>query len=325
MSHAVMADRLGPLENYTLREHDPGPPGPGQLRIAVKAAGVSFVDVLNATGRYQDKAPVPFIPGSEFAGVIESMGPGVEGLSAGQAVMASSWGGAFAQLAIVPARSTSPLPAGMTFAQAAVFKVSALTAWHALVDRARLQAEETLLVLGAGGATGYAAVQVGSHLGARVIASASSAAKRAMALDGGADVAVDAGSGRWREEVQAANAGRPVDVVFDPVGGDATEPAFRCLGWEGRHLVIGFPRGIARLPSNLPLLKGASLVGVNLQQLSANAPGKAASNTRHLLEMAEKGLFLPVVAKAYPLDQFATAMREVEAGRSAGRIVLVMA
>ncbi len=268
MSHAVMADRLGPLENYTLREHDPGPPGPGQLRIAVKAAGVSFVDVLNATGRYQDKAPVPFIPGSEFAGVIESLGAGVEGLSAGEAVMASCWGGAFARVAVVPALSTSPVPSGMTFAEAAVFKISALTAWHALVDRARLRAEETLLVLGAGGATGYAAVQVGNYLGARVIASASSAAKRTMALDGGADVAVDANSVAWREEVQAANAGQSVDVVFDPVGGDTTEPAFRCLGWEGRHLVIGFPRGIANLPSNLPLLKGASLVGVNLQQLS---------------------------------------------------------
>lgn len=324
MPHAVIADTLGPLENYTLREFDPGPPGPGEVRIAVAAAGVSFVDVLNASGKYQIKAPVPFIPGSEFAGTVQALGADVAGLNVGQPVIATSWGGAFAEVALAPATSVSPLPEGMGFEEAAVFRISALTAWHALVDRARLQAGETLLVLGAGGATGYAAVQIGRFLGARVIASASSGDKRAMATSGGADAVLEAGSARWREEVKDANEGRPVDVVFDPVGGAATEPAFRCLGWDGRHLVVGFPAGIAALPTNLPLLKSASLVGVNLQQLSLADPQLASANLSRLTSLAAEGRFRPVVAATYPLEAFAEAMKAVQLGDRAGRIVLTM-
>ncbi len=324
MPIAVMSDTLGPLDNYSLREFDPGSPGPGEVRIAIRAAGVSFVDVLNATGRYQGKAPVPFIPGSEFAGVVDAVGAGVESLQPGQRVMATAWGGAFAEFIKLPADAVSPVPEGMPFDAAAVFRVSALTAWHALVDRARLQPSETLLVLGAGGATGYAAVQIGKYLGARVIASASTPDKRAMALAGGAHAAVDARAKDWRDAVKRAGEGRPVDVVFDPVGGTATEAAFRCLGYEGRHLVVGFPAGIAALPTNLPLLKGASLVGVNLQQQSLGAPQTAAANARKLQQLAAQGLFHPVIAASYPMARFAEAMAETEAGRSAGRIVLSM-
>lgn len=322
MTHAVMSDQLGPLQNYQLREYDPGQAGAGEIRIAVKAAGVSFVDILNARGEYQGRAPVPFIPGSEFAGVIEAVGAGVEGLSVGQRVMASSWGGAYADVALVPAQSASLIPEGMGFAEASVFKVSALTAWHGLVDRGQLQKGETLMVLGAGGATGYAAVQVGKYLGARVIASASSAEKRQLAIDAGASCAVDARSRDWREDVKKANGGEPVDVVFDPVGGAATEPAFRCLGFGGRHLVIGFPGGIATFPTNLALLKSASLVGVNLQQLTRFAPQQARAVNDQVMGLAAQGLFHPHVAKTYPLEAFATAMEEVAAGNSAGRIVL---
>lgn len=324
MSRAVIADELGPLENYTLRDYQPGEPGAGEVRIAIKAAGVSFVDVLNATGQYQSKAPVPFIPGSEFAGVIEAVGDNVEDLSVGQSVIASSWGGAFAEAAVVPAVSVRVMPQGMGFGEAAVFKVSALTVWHALVDRGQLQPGETLLVLGAGGATGYAAVQLGHYLGAKVIASASTKAKREMALAGGAEAVIDARSDNWREDVKTANNGKPVDVVFDPVGGDSTEPAFRCLAVNGRHLIVGFPRGIASLPTNLPLLKSASLVGVNLQQLSLSDPAKAASNSERVFELAAQGLLTPMVAQTYPLEGFADAMHQVSEGKSAGRIVLVM-
>ncbi|WP_202410439.1 NADPH:quinone oxidoreductase family protein [Pseudomaricurvus sp. HS19] len=320
-----MADQLGPLENYTLRDYHPGDPAPGQVRIAVRAVGVSFVDVLNATGQYQGKAPVPFIPGSEFSGVIDAVGEGVSQWSVGQPVIASSWGGAFADLANVDSRSVSPMPEGMSFECAAVFKVSALTAWHGLVDRGQLQVGEALLVLGAGGATGYAAVQIGRHLGARVIASASTEAKRQMALAGGADVAVDARGDDWREAVKAANGGKPVDVVFDPVGGDTTGLAFRCLGYGGRHLVVGFPGGISALPTNLPLLKSAALVGVNLQQQSLNDPARAAANSRKVFELAEQGLLTPVVAETYALEQFADAMTSVAGGKGAGRIVLKLA
>ncbi len=324
MPRAVMSDTLGPLENYGIREYDPGPPAAGEVRIAIQAAGVSFVDVLNATGRYQGKAPTPFIPGSEFAGTVDLLGEGVRGLEPGQSVVATSWGGAFADFANVDASSVSPLPTGLSFTQGAVFRVSALTAWHALVDRGRLQPGETLLVLGAGGATGYAAVQIGRYLGARVIASASSAEKRESALAGGAHRAVDARAENWREEVAKANDGRPVDLVFDPVGGDATERAFRCLAYGGRHLVVGFPAGITSLPTNLPLLKGASLVGVNLQQQSLAAGDSAAANLARINELAGQGLFWPEVAEVFPLSGFVEAMQAVERGNSAGRIVLSM-
>lgn len=323
MSRAVMSEQLGPLENYALRDYDPGIPGEGEVRIAVRAAGVSFVDVLNATGQYQGKAPVPFIPGSEFSGVVEAVGAGVDSVSVGQAVIASSWGGAYAEAAVVPAPSVFAMPDGMGFEVAAVFKVSALTAWHALVDRGQLQAGETLVVLGAGGATGCAAVQIGKFLGAKVIASASSEGKRNMALEVGADAVIDARSPSWREALKAANDGKPVDVVFDPVGGESTEQAFRSLAVNGRHLVIGFPRGIASLPTNLPLLKGASLIGVNLQQLSLSDPKKAAANNEKIFGLVAEGHFWPVIARSYPLEQFIEAMNEVAAGKSAGRIVLV--
>jgi len=324
MTSAVIADALGPIENYQLREFDPGAPAENQVRIAVKAAGVSFVDVLNATGKYQAKAPVPFTPGSEFAGIITAVGSAVRGFAVRQKVMASSWGGAFAEAALVPAAAVSVMPEAMSFATAAVFKVSALTSWHGLVDRAQLSAGETLLVLGAGGATGLAAVQIGRYLGARVIASASSAEKRQLALSAGADIAIAARSDHWRAELKEAAGGRAINVVFDPVGGASTEPAFRSLAVNGRHLVVGFPAGISTLATNLPLLKAASLMGVNLQQLTNSNPELAAANGNKILALAEQGLLHPVVAACYPLAEFATAMNQVTSGDVAGRIVLVM-
>lgn len=324
MSRAVISDALGPLENYALRQYDPGSPGPGQVRIAIRAAGVSFVDVLNATGKYQHKAAVPFIPGSEFAGVIEAVGADVRHLEIGQRVAATTWGGAFAETAVVPASAVDTLPAGLDFTEASVFKVSALTAWHALVDRGSCRAGDRLLVLGAGGATGYAAVQVGKYLGARVIAAASSEARRALALRGGADAVVDVSAEDWRGDVARAAGNRPVDLVFDPVGGAATEHAFRSLGFDGRHLVVGFAAGIASLPTNLPLLRSASLVGVNLQRLAQADPGLAAANTEKVMALGAEGLLHPHVAATYPLQNFAEAMTTVARGETAGRVVLVM-
>jgi NADPH:quinone reductase len=174
MGRAVITDELGPPENYRLIEHDPGPPKPGEVRISIKAAGISYVDVLTAAGNYQVKPPLPFIPGSECAGIVETLGDGVTGFSVGDAVVASSWGGLFGDAANIRATSIRPAPKGLTLAEAAVFPVSYYTAHYALALRANLAAGETLLVLGAGGATGYAAVQIGKYLGARVIASASS-------------------------------------------------------------------------------------------------------------------------------------------------------
>ncbi len=322
MPRAVIAEQFGPPEVYTLRDHDPGPPGPGQVRLAVKAVGISYVDVLTAAGEYQVKPPLPFIPGSECSGVIEALGEGVIGLSVGDEIVGSSWGGLFAEVALIPAKNARIIPGGLSFAEAACFPVSAYTARYALIDRGALQAGETLLVLGAGGATGIAAIQIGKHLGAKVIASASSQDKRDLAKEAGADIAVDARAEDWRDLVKAANGGNGVDVVFDPVGGEASEPAFRSLGWKGRHLIIGFPGGIASLRTNLPLLKGASLIGVDIRQFGVFEPEKALANSDAAFELARMGIGKPLIAKSYPLEDFAEAMKDAASGKRAGRITL---
>ncbi len=324
MPRAVIADAFGPPESYALIDHDPVAPGPGQVQVAIRAAGISFVDVLTAAGQYQVKPPLPFIPGSEFSGVVAALGEGVSGLNIGDAVMGSNWGGVFADQANVRAANLRIIPAGLDFAGAAVLPVSYQTAHYALAGRAQLKAGETLLVLGAGGATGYAAVQLGKHFGARVIASASSAEKRALALGGGADVAIDARAEDWRDQIKAANGGKGVDVVFDPVGGEVTEPAFRSLGWNGRHLIVGFPGGIASLRTNLPLLKGASLIGVDIRQFGIFEPEAAAANVQAVFALAKSGVIRPAIAKTYSLEDFVAAMQDAAGGKRAGRVVLTM-
>lgn len=322
MPLAVTTDELGPPENYTLREIPATCPGPGHVRITIKAAGISYVDVLTAAGRYQIKPPLPFVPGSEAAGIVTDVGADVTDFAAGDRVVAIAWGGLFATTATLPVRALRHLPETIDFATAAVLPVSYATALHALTDRALIRPGETLLVLGAGGATGIAAVQLGKYLGARVIASASSEAKRALALAGGADAAITARCPDWREQVRAANNGEPVDVVFDPVGGDATDPAFRCLGWGGRHLVVGFPAGIAALRTNLPLLRGASLVGVDVRQFGEIEPDRAEANRAIIFDLAARGIARPHIARRYALGDFRAAMAEAARGESAGRIVL---
>ena len=321
---AVVADAFGAPENYRLQQMAIRSLEPDQVRIAIKAAGISFVDVLTAAGHYQVKPPLPFCPGSEAAGTVMELGTDVRGFSVGERVVFSALGGMFAEETVQPARSLQSIPAGLDFAHAAVFPVSYATAWHALVDRARLQAGETVLVLGAGGATGYAALQVARHLGARVIGSASNKAKRALALSGGAHAVVEARTADWRDQVRAANDGRPVDVVFDPVGGETTEPAFRSLGWGGRHLVVGFTGGATSLRTNLPLLKGASLVGVDIRQFGQFEPERAQANRATVFALGGQGVLKPAIARVYPLEDFVKAMAEAAAGTSAGRIVLTM-
>ena len=294
------------------------------MRIAIKVAGISFVDVLTAAGQYQVKPSLPFCPGSEAAGTVIELASDVRSFAVGDRVVCSAWGGLFAEEAVLPAGSLQPIPESLDFAHAAVFPVSYATAWHALVDRAHLLAGETLLVLGAGGATGYAATQIARHLGARVVGSASSESKRGLALAGGADAVVEAGAADWRDQVRAANHGKPIDVVFDPIGGNATDPAFRSLGWGGRHLVVGFTGGATSLRTNLALLKGASLVGVDIRQFGQFEPDRAAANRAAIFALAGQGILKPAIARCYPIDDFAQAMSEAAAGTSAGRIVLTM-
>ncbi|MCW1402656.1 NADPH:quinone oxidoreductase family protein [Novosphingobium sp. MW5] len=324
MPRAVIAEQFGPPDSYALNEYDPGQPGEGQVRVAIKAAGVSFVDVLTARGEYQFKPPLPFIPGSEYAGVVEAVGPGVSGFAPGDRVFGSGMGGIFAEAALFNAANVSRIPDGLTFAEAAVFPVNYQTAWHALVDRAAAKAGESLLVLGAAGGTGYAAVEVGKYIGLHVIASASSPEKQAAAGAGGADAVVKTGEADWRDQVKAANGGRDVDIVFDPVGGEATDLAFRTLGYGGRHLVIGFTGGLTALKTNLPLLKCASLVGVQMRGHALSRPEEAAANRVKVMELAGEGHFHPAIAARFPLEDYAAAMDLAFSGKAAGRVVLEM-
>lgn len=322
MPRAVIGREFGPPETYRLEIHDPGQPGPGEVRVAIRAAGVSYVDVLTAMGKYQFLPPLPFVPGSEYAGVVEALGEGVKHLGIGELVFGSAFGGIFAEVGRFRADNVKVVPDGLAVEQAAVFLSSAQTAYHALVDRGRLQSGETVLVLGAAGATGYAAIQMAKYLGARVIASASSAEKRALALKAGADAAVETGAADWREQVKAANGGKAIDVVFDPVGGELMEPAFRSLAFNGRHLVIGFTAGIGALRTNLALLKSASLVGVHVRHFSQERPAQAAHNSRKIYELAQRGLLQPAIGKVFPLEDYVAAMNEAFQGKTAGRIIL---
>ncbi|WP_159978218.1 MULTISPECIES: NADPH:quinone oxidoreductase family protein [unclassified Novosphingobium] len=321
---AVIGHEFGPPDSYVLEPFDPGAPGEGQVRVAIRAAGVSYVDVLTAMGQYQFKPPLPFIPGSEAAGVVEAVGAGVTHLSEGDRVFCGGLGGIFAQANVFRAANMARIPEAMSFESASVFAVNYQTAYYALADRARARPGETLLVLGAAGGTGFAAIQVGKHLGLRVIASASTPDKQAAALSGGADAVVTTGAEDWREQVTAANGGLPVDVVFDPVGGDATELAFRTLGYDGRHLVIGFPAGIAALRTNLPLLKSASLIGVQMRDHALKRPAEAEAMRRKVMELAGEGIFSPAIAERFGIKDYAAAMNAAFSGKAAGRVVLTM-
>lgn len=322
---AVMAYELGGIENYALQDVSHKALKPGQIRIDVKAAGVSFVDMLVASGKYQARPQVPFIPGSECAGVVTEIGPETSGFHIGQKVIGTGWAGMYAESTVLDASVAWPAPEGLSFAEAAVSLVSYITAWHGLVDRGQCRAGETLLVLGAAGATGIAAIQIARHLGAKVIASASSEEKRALALKAGADEAIDARDPDWRGAVRGAvGPGRQVDIIFDGVGGSATEPAFRTLGFGGRHLVVGFASGMTSLPTNLPLLKAASLVGVNISQLSVSNPERARAINREVLELAGRGVLKSMIGPTFPLDRFRDAMETAASGTAAGRIILSM-
>ncbi len=324
MPRAVIADAFGPPESYQLREFDPGPPQPGEVRVAIKAAGISYVDVLTAMGKYQFHPPLPFIPGSEYAGVVEALGKGVTRFAVGDRVNGSGMGGILAEANNFPASNVHKVADGMDLETAAIFPVNYLTAWHALVDRGRARKGETLLVLGAAGGTGFAAIQVGKYLGLRVIASASSIEKRAAALAGGADAVVDTGADDWREQVKAANNGKPIDLVFDGVGGDATDLAFRTLGYDGRHLVIGFPAGMTALKTNLPLLKCASLVGVQVRGAGIERPELMEAGRKAVQEMVKAGVVRPAIARRFRIEDYAEAMNMAFKGAAAGRVVMAM-
>lgn len=318
---ALRVHGYGPDDRIVLDEVPVPEACAGEVRVRVQACGISFVDLLVARGGYQVKPTPPFVPGSEFSGVVDAIGPDTAtDLKPGDRVCGTRQG-AWAETICVPATSVFGIADDASFIDAAVLLAPYGTALYALRERGRLRAGETLLVLGATGSVGFAAVQIGKLLGARVIAAASTAAKRAAALAAGADDVVDT-TGDWKDAVKQLAAPRGVDVVLDTVGGDATDTAFRTLGWGGRHLMVGFAGGtIHALKSNLALVKGASLVGVDFRQCGERDGRLAHDVKRDAVAMFRAGHVKPLVSHVLPLARFTEATARVGERAGFGRVV----
>jgi NADPH:quinone reductase len=320
---ALLCKQFGPPETLVLEEVGEPVPEPGEVVIDMKAAGVNFPDVLMIQDKYQFKPPLPFAPGAELAGVVARVGPEVHGVAVGDRVIASVGHGAFAEKVRARADKLVPMPPNVDFDVAAAFTLTYGTSWHALSDRAALRTGETLLVLGAAGGVGLAAVEIGKALGARVIAAASSERKLAVCREHGADATIDYGREDLRERIKALTDGEGPDVVYDPVGGSYTEPAFRSIGWRGRYLIVGFANGeIPKLPMNLPLLKGGSLVGVFWGGYVSREPSRFAEDLRSLFDLVAKGRLRPRVSARYPLERGAHALADMMNRKVIGKVVI---
>lgn len=320
---AVLCKELGLPEKLVV-ENVPSPkPAKGQVVLSVKACGVNFPDTLIIQGKYQFKPELPFSPGGEVAGVVKEIGEGVSGLKAGDRVIAfTTWGG-FAEELAVDAERTIAIPDRMDFVPASGFVLTYGTAYHALKDRGQLKGGEILLVLGASGGVGIAAIQLGKAMGARVIAAASTDQKLQVCRENGADEVVNYGTEDLRARIKALTAGKGIDVVFDPVGGPYSEPALRDMAWNGRFLVIGFAAGdIPRIPLNLALLKGCSIVGVFWGAFTRNEPERNRRNNETLMKMYLDGQVRPHIHATYPLERAAEALNEVLYKRVSGKVVL---
>ncbi|PYE22580.1 NADPH:quinone reductase-like Zn-dependent oxidoreductase [Paraburkholderia silvatlantica] len=319
---AIRCNQYGPPDSLTLEDSPDLVPGPGQVVIDVKAAAVNFPDVLIIENKYQMKPPLPFTPGAELAGVVRAAGEGVK-LAPGMRVVAYVGTGAFAEQALADASACVALPEGADFATAAAFTLAYGTSHHAVVDRAALRAGETMLVLGAAGGVGLAAVEIGKVLGARVIAAASSEEKLEVCRRFGADATINYSTEDLRERIKALTDGNGPDVIYDPVGGEYAEPAFRSIGWRGRYLVVGFANGeIPRLPLNLALLKGASLVGVFWGDFARREPQRNAAAFAQMMGWIGEGKLKPYVSKRYRLADTAQALKDMASRKVTGKIVI---
>ncbi|HPG78718.1 MAG TPA: NADPH:quinone oxidoreductase family protein [Piscinibacter sp.] len=322
--HAWLCENPTGVDAVAWKELPTPRPGPGEVLIAIKAASLNFPDLLIVQNKYQMKPPLPFVPGSEFAGVIEAVGDGVKHLKPGQAVAAFSGTGGFATHACVNAAVVMPLPPGFAFDDAAAFVLTYGTTHHALVDRAALKAGETLLVLGAAGGVGTAAIQIGKAVGARVIAAASSDEKCALCREIGADETINYTSANLRDALKAMTGGKGPDVVYDPVGGDLAEPVFRSIAWRGRYLVVGFAQGgIPSLPLNLALLKGASIVGVFWGEFARREPQANAHALGELAQWYAQGKVKPVIDQRLPMSALPQAFARMGTRQVRGKLVLV--
>lgn len=324
MPKKVVCRELGPPESLHLETFASAPLAPGEVRVAVQAAGINFPDILMAAGEYQLKPPLPFTPGVEAAGEVVEVGADVRGVAVGDRVIVKMRHGAYADEAVVTPSQLTPLPSTFDYAEGATFLAGHGTAYHALIDRGKVQPGEVLLVHGAGGGVGLAAVEMGKMLGATVIAAASSEEKLAVARARGADHLVLYSREPFRDAVKRITDGRGADVVFDPVGGEVFENSMRCIAWGARLLVIGFTGGIGLARTNLLLIKGASVLGVRAGEAVRRNPALAEVRLKTLVQWAEEGKIRPNVSHRLPLEQWAKAMRLLVDRKAIGRVALMM-
>jgi NADPH2:quinone reductase len=299
---------------------------PGEVRVRIRAAGLNFPDLLMTRGLYQFRPEPPFIPGLEMAGEVIEVAADVTGFAPGDRVSGGAKGGCLAEQIILPAASLRPLPLSLSFEEGACWHAGAVTAWHALHDKADLHAEESVLVLGASGGVGMAAVMLARHEGALVIGTGSTEAKRAAILAAGADHALDPAAPDLAAQVKALTGGKGVDVVYDPVGGDLAITATRAIGWGGRYLIVGFASGtIPRFPANHAMIKGYSLIGLRAGESSRRDPALAARTAPALAALAAQGVMRPHISHRFTLSEVADALKSLETRAVIGRAVVVMA
>jgi NADPH2:quinone reductase len=322
--HAWLCENPVGVDSLQWKELPTPQPKQGEVLLAIKAASLNFPDLLIVQNKYQFKPAVPFVPGSEYAGVVEAVGDGVTNVKVGQGVACLSGTGGFGTHTIAPAALCMPLPKEFPFVDAAAFIMIYATSHHALVDRAQLKAGETVLILGAAGGVGTSAIQIAKAMGARVIAAASTDEKCALCTSLGADATINYSQGNLRDAIKAATDGKGPDVIYDPVGGDFAEPAFRSIAWRGRYLVVGFASGpIPSLPLNLALLKGASIVGVFWGDYSRREPRANAAMMAELAGWYAQGRIKPVIDRTIPMSRLKEAYAHMGSRAVKGKLVMV--
>ena len=322
--HAWLCENPTGVDALTWKELPTPQPKAGEVLIEIRAASLNFPDLLIVQNKYQMKPPLPFVPGSEYAGVVQAVGEGVKHLKVGQNVACLSGTGGFGTHTIAPAALCMPLPDGFSHVDAAAFIMIYATSWHALMDRAQLKAGETVLILGAAGGVGTAAIQIAKAAGARVIAAASTDEKCALCLSIGADATINYSRQNLRDEIKALTDGKGPDVIYDPVGGEFAEPAFRSIAWRGRYLVVGFAAGpIPALPSNLALLKGASIVGVFWGDFARREPKANATMMAGLAGWYAEGKIKPVIDRTMPMADLKAAYARMGSRAVKGKLVMV--
>jgi NADPH2:quinone reductase len=320
---AVLCTEYGTQDRLSIGDVADSVAGPGQVMIEMAAASLNFPDLLVIAGLYQFKPEPPFVPGAEGAGTVSAVGADVMHVKVGQRVMAVGVQGAFADRWVVDADSVIPIPDGMEFEIAASLTLAFGTSYHALKQRAALEPGETLLVLGAAGGVGSAAIEIGKAMGASVIAAASSDEKLDFCRDIGADMTINYATEDLKARVKELTEGRGADVIYDPVGGELSELAFRSIAWKGRHLVVGFAAGdIPKIPLNLPLLKGASIIGVFWGSFTSREPKENLRNGSELFEMLSEGTLEPRVTNVFPLEEYESAFDLMASRKATGKIVL---